>query len=317
VSMSALRREIQYYSMLPLWLDEYKPGSDKDELIKSVHDRSGGSLGHTQDYETVKMMQVNATMLLTGEAAPIDSALESRLLTVFLMKNKRTSSRFGGLMAIRDKLSGIFYHFLMGKTPAKVALFKEQAEGLQSGLTDSGIDPRLASAFALVATGFMAIYDPDDINGDRAEFVEWLFAKAAAGEVEKTESMTLNNFLEDIQILAAKKSDDKVDHRYIRFNREYQEVYLWLPPISNLWRKGNFETTLDNKSLVRYLSDQDYFIWPTSGDKKYTKIARIDGKIRNCVVLDFQKLSNNLQAFFSGFDDSTYSKMESAEDRDK
>jgi len=252
-------------------------------------------------------------MLLTGEAAPIDSALESRLLTVFLMKNKRTSSRFGGLMATRDKLSGIFYHFLMGKTPAKVALFKEQAEGLQLGLIESGIDPRLASAFALVATGFMAIYNPDDIAGDRGEFVEWLFVRAADGEVEKAESMTLNNFLEDIQILAAKKSDDKVDHRYIRFNRDTQEVYLWLPPISNLWRKGGFETNLDNKSLVRYLSDQDYFIWPVTGNKKYTRKVRIDGKAHNCVTLDFQKLDDNLQAFFSGFDD----KMESKEDRDK
>jgi len=112
-----LARKMAYYSSLPVFADDYRideAGVRFHTFMRGIFDRSSPTKGLQDDYG-VRRVIIRGTLLITGEHAPNDPALLSRMLTVELTKTERTDKYYSELVKLEPSFSCIGFHWLKRK----------------------------------------------------------------------------------------------------------------------------------------------------------------------------------------------------------
>lgn len=198
VQMSSTKVGIQLacsrYSMIPLWLDEYRNTDktmDKNDLFRNIYDRSMAIKG-TRVQGKARQYPVRSTLMVSGEEYPNDHALNTRCVTVPLFfKRVEISEHFEWVEQNKEKfpqvLSNIFKkkHKIYPELALKVKRIMQKYMG-------EGIMNRVAKNFAIInATA-------DYFLGVNEEFDTFILEHIKEFEKARSSEMSINVFFEDL-----------------------------------------------------------------------------------------------------------------------
>lgn len=309
VTKTALSRKLAYFSSIPVWVDEYRSGDPhcqaKDSILRSAYDRVGASKGTLGP--GIIAPKVRAPLIITGESFPSDSALTSRCAIIQLSEGRRDGKILEEIRRLVPSLSGIFCQMVKKKTEATTAALIEDVKITKDWLEGKGMDPRLASIYAVLGEAFADVYNPEDVNKDSQEFIGWILSEAGKLKAEKDEKLLTNEFLADIEVLKSqgKLNGKSVELKFRNVNGELQvhEVFLWLREMYNIWsedRKRRGEQAWSYGDLQKYLREERYFV--CDGVNR-----RIGKDNRKSTVLSAEKMPEDILSIFQGWrrDDET------------
>jgi len=302
ITPAALSRRLSYYSSIPVWMDEYRNEKDcqrHDSTLRSCYDRIGTSRGKL-GFGLVSYC-VRAPLILTGEHFPADNALASRCVQVYLSTIKRQDEIYREIRQLLPMLSNVFHWICREKTPGKAKDLIAGIHDLKDLIESEHKDPRMAGVYAALGMAFMKIYDPNHVNGDHAEFMEWLGTLTHDIKEEKEEGFVINEFFSDIEVMKANKTLNG-QHVAVKQLDGREVVCIWLKATYNAWcedRRRRNLTVWDYGDVQRYLKDEPYFL-------KLRDNQRIHGAVRSCLRLDLKKMTEEQRNIFTqGWESST------------
>ena len=277
-TQTALSRMLGYFSSLPIHMDEYRNSSritSKDSFLRSVYDRQGAGKGRIETIG-IRQVPVRGFLVLSGEETPEDNALLTRCVVLSCSGKDRDDALYSQIEPLSPRFSSITLDVLKNKANIwpKVLASIKMLETAYS--VDLAIDPRTAKNYSIVGGTLLAIV------GNDPDFRAWLDSKALAKKTENDEQFVVNDFFEDLVILATM---DKIDTRTCIIKDD--KIYLWYRAVYDIWAQyvntSSRREIPKRNALLSYLRKEDFFI-------KDNYATRFFGcQTVKALVLDFEK----------------------------
>ncbi len=286
-----IMRKINYYSSLPVWFDEYRNErkvNQKDGYLRSAYNRLSAGKGVKESFGA-KSYDVNSSLILSGEEAPRDSGLFSRLLRQRHTANNLDKSNYNELKNNSNKFSALTYFLIKNYKKHKEDLV-ENIKELKKTLIKDNIEDRTALNYAIAAGSFYSIFRAENLMTKEhlQEFIEWIYSQCKDVRQGVEESHILNQFWNDVIILYDKKII-RDDHIKIYHNNKKEFIALWFNGIFNEWeqdyRKRKGKQPFEKTTIKEDLQEEKYFY--------ESKKVWIGNATRHCYLIDTKKINGN------------------------
>ena len=299
-----LQQQLENYSSLALWGDEYRQGrikEEKESLIRDSFNRQQ-SVKWTVDG---KPRQMRTTFAVSGESTASDAALRSRFAHVQVSKAKRRVERMGWMQANKQNFF-VFWRLAMERREEFVGMLGRALEAWMAGPALAGMDEREKMVHGIGYASWKAMsYLLESHGADEvASFKAFMVQHARTTAEEVTSETNINVFLMDL--LTAFKAEaisptcfrlesERVEHPPGWPNQTggWKSYKLYIDPdqtisaINIYLAKERRQLSLRVKDLQAQLSKTDYWI-PNLGTKRIgPKGAKV---VMRCWGLDLDKL---------------------------
>jgi putative DNA primase/helicase len=299
ITPAAFTRQLSYFSGIPVWGDEYRTidphCTQHESAIRSVYDRTistKGRIGHG-----VITTSVRSTLIITGETGTHDSALMSRCAIVYIDKAKRKDHLLDKIFSLREEASAAFYWLLRERTTEKTNVFLKEVDDFARKLKKAGVHSRQANNYAVLAISYTHIYDPEMFGPDRDEFLDWVLKEAADSVCSQIETLPHHDFFDGIAVLQSQGILDRTD---VAFDSRYATVKVWMKGVHEQWvkwRTGRQQSCHDLADVEKHIKAEPYF-----KERPRSALMFPGGTRKRCVILDYAKMPDELQAVFEPFD---------------
>jgi 5S rRNA maturation endonuclease (ribonuclease M5) len=281
-----LGRKVQYYSGLPLLIDEVRSNRETDEylgMFRTYFDRTGRDLG-VKDGFGVKTQQVRSCFMYVGEDQFEDPALRERCVSLRISPMDDRES-YNWLRDNSYRFPGITFHWILESCSVNRELLKSEIEALDREFVANGCSNRVSKLWASISYFGIKLaekYLPD------FDFRSYVF-KTCVGEAshQKSEN-TVAQFFELVEAIQANENS-RITNSHIMLDGS--QLHIWFPAVYKIVqddRHGQFP--FSKNAVLSALREEDYFV---SSDKKIT--MGMDGARRVVVTLDVNDAPNSVK----------------------
>jgi hypothetical protein len=288
-TQTGVSRLLNYYSYLPIWIDEYR-NSDKiigaGGFFRNVYNKVGSTKAKKEEYGN-RDVKIKGNLILSGEEMPIDNALRSRCVPVILTSKERDDSLYNKVLKLSSNFSKITFLLIKKSGSESAKKFLRIADEIKETFVSENIKPREAENFAAIIAGrkFLDKYLPYDDS-----FEKWMLSLVKTESKRREEESPVVVFWETIEGLISKRVVTKSGH--ILLDRKEGKIYFWFAELYRAYEKDiriRKNTTIRSRqAILDQMSEEPYFI-------KKNKVKRINGTLRTCIVLDYEKCPKNIK----------------------
>jgi hypothetical protein len=288
---AGLDRSVRYYSHLPLWIDEIRGDTIRDDtqgMFRNMYNGSAGLKAMRTGTSQVRTTDVNCTLLLSGQETPPDAALNERMVKINISSGTRPkeTDAFRWVSKNLNKFSHMTYELLSKYDEVTKYIEQHYVDNIED-LNDRLANSRVAGNYAVILT--VAEYlGMDKIPG----FEDYIF-DLANESCEESEERNESNviFLEMLDIMQEegicaskyfhkRRDDNQIDVAWSKMYAKYKE--------SKAKRR---ESVMDSKALVNQLKD--------AGVVTKKSNTKIDGHSTRCWRLVTEKLPDVLVSYIN------------------
>jgi len=276
-----LQRCLEYYSSLPVFIDEYKNTQKitiKNGFFRNCYNRQSSSKGIKSNFG-IRNAKIRGTLLFAGEETPEDAALLSRCIPVLVTLKRRTSDHYEWFQSQKH---GFSYHFLEAIRHKDTDRFVKIMHQAKEFFTDLGMDDRMAINYSVAAAGYAVAFDDADVA-----FVKWMGAEVRRVKKDQDSESTVDMFFADLLTL---KLTGRINEKYWEVSDG--RVYLYFHGLYNIWsedyRKRKGEAGFKASSIRDYLKEEPGFL-----DSRCSK--RLGKDVFSCVVFSLEDCREELR----------------------
>jgi len=232
-------REMDYYSNLPVHIDEYRPTSASNKkyesYLRSSYDRQGSVKGLRFNSKQVRRVIVNATLMISGEASPTDSALLTRCVNIIMDRIHLKGNQWSWICANKHKFSAM-YRDLAVKRNELGPKFMEMLEFYIKALNE---EFKLSQRHALnygICLSALEVVAPNLVDNPE-EFMRWVTTYAQQKQTEADDEHVVSMLLYDLAYL---QGDGKMKDDAFKIHRDSEGkycVYMHPKDCFNIWSK--------------------------------------------------------------------------------
>ena len=261
------------FSHLPIWRDEYRSNTGrndtgKEDFVRSLYDRSGVVKGRSD--LSVSSLPVNSTLIITGEDAPTDTAMQRRCLLIIMGKEDKVLPE--EWFKIKESSLGWFDFFLY---VVNQKINPERAKETYRALV-AAFKPHCKSTetnFAYIITVYLEMFCGDRYE-ERFEIlkthtIEHNKNNRSYSEIQENVSVFVEETLSHIA-----KNKNIYLKTYVGISQDEKYIRLWLKGMEELLNKREREGKVNSSSLRNQL---------IKNCKGTICKQKIDGITRHCV----------------------------------
>lgn len=278
----AIQRYLSYYSSLPVFIDEYRNTKNitiKNGFLRNVYNRQSAGKGIKAAFG-VREGKVRGTLLVSGEETPDDNALLTRCVVINVKEKNRVVNHFNWFQNHRTGLSFITYHILKHKK-ANLSNFIENLNDGKDFFVKRGLDDRMAINYAVVGSGFCALFG--ELPRD---FQDYLATESQRVKNEYDQEHAMQVFWED---LLALQSTGRLREEMWSFDNDY--VYLYFGGLYSVWasehRAVHGTEPFKAAAIRKYMEEEPGFL-------EFNVQKKIGKYNRKCVVFRKEEAASEL-----------------------
>jgi hypothetical protein len=274
--------QLENYSNLALWLDEYREhqiSADKEPMVRDTYNRALAGKWSPDGVQRV----IRTMTLVSGESTTSDAATRSRYPHVLISEQKRLANHYEWMQDHSEFFFFFWREILLHRSEfvtevlASIELWMKDPE-LKDVPQRGKVTNSVCYAAFTAAAKLFGSHGPEEI----ADYRRFLARHAAAAAADVAADVNVNIFIQDLIVAynAGEISEEcfRVDQRRLDFRPGFQnqgpwiEHTLWIEPelahsqLGIYLRKGNHAITLSVKDLRAQLSKQPFWIKPTKDD---------------------------------------------------
>jgi hypothetical protein len=275
-----LARKMAYYSSLPVFADDYRAdetGARFHTFLRGVFDRTSPTKGLKEDFG-VRRVVIRGCFMLTGEHAPADPALLSRMLTVELTKIERNDRYYKELGKLEPDFASIGFHWIKQRNALWGGVLGEY-EALETELAKKIDDYRQVSVLALCLA---SILTEPFFESQKADLVDFAVLLSKLEIKERLSDEVIPILWEALDIL---KKRNELQNQEIYHDVFSNELQIHLPSLLSKIIGSQFtrhyNNKLPNRREIAKLLRQEAYV-------KAWKVVRIDNILSWRWILDLK-----------------------------
>lgn len=259
-------RKAEYYSSLPMFLDELRADDQSGMylgMIRSWYDREGRTTADYTDRKKINNQKINATLMIGGEDLPEDPATKERCIMIRVppsdSKREEYRANYDTMESLCDKFSNITYFWILDSCRLdKSELIKEMRK-LDTELVLNGCSNRISkvwSGAAYFAQLLCKEYYPD------YDFMNYLIVTSKEEQIQQKNDNTLARFWQAASVACVGKDDILNDEHIGIDSRDPDKINIWYPAVF----KAVNDTMRDSKdkfskhAVLRSIREEKYFL---------------------------------------------------------
>ena len=288
---AGLDRSVRYYSHLPLWIDEVRADTIREDtqgMFRNMYNGSAGLKAMRTGTSQVRTTDVNCTLLLSGQETPPDAALNERMIKINISAGTRpkNTDAFKWVSKHLNKLSYMAYEMLGRYDEVTEYIKKHYVDNIED-MNDRLANTRVAGNYAVILT-LAEMLGMDKIDGFE-DYIFELASESCTESEERNESnvifMEMLDIMQEESIHAAKyfhtrRDDNDIDVAWTKMYSKYKEV-----------KSKRRESVMDNKALLNQLKD--------AGVATVKCNSKVDGHMTRCWRLRSEKLPDVLVKYIN------------------
>lgn len=250
-----LQRCLEYYSSLPVFIDEYKNTlkiTQKNGFFRNCYNRQSASKGIKSSFG-IRSAKIKGTLLFAGEETPEDPALLSRCIPILITLKRRGTNHYDWFQSHCPEFSHHIIEHIRDKNK-HLEQFRKLLFEAREYFRGIGMDDRMAMNYSVPVAGYCVAFADNDIS-----FAKWLRDEVKRVKADQESEGIIEVFLND---LVALKLSKKIDEKY--WDVRDGVIYLYFHGIYNVWnddyRKRKGEPPFKASSVRDYLKDDKSFI---------------------------------------------------------
>jgi len=279
------------YSMLPLWLDEYRNNertADKNDLFRSVYDRASAIKG-SKIQGKVREYPLRSTLMISGEEYPNDAALNTRCVTVPLFyKRVNVSKAFVWIETHKEQ----FVELLSDLFTRRSEIYPNIVNNIRRFnelFTSNKITNRIGKNFAIVSGAADALLGQ---NNDYDNFiVQWVKDYEAARNDESSVSV----FFQDLTTGLINRTFDCTFAKIMEKHNNEGYLLINLKAAYAIWenfcKRNRSETPMKFDVIEKWISTQDWCL-----SKTRARIGDVQMRAHR-IDLSFSPMSTQVRGF--------------------
>lgn len=252
-------RKGEYYSSLPLRLDELKADDESQAYMSSFrtwYDRASRTMGVKNTFGT-RTQSIRANLMLSGEDKPTDPATRERMVILRMLKEdfRELEKSYLWFDSNKASFSGITFHWLVDRAKVDIEEMKAGIRALDSMLSKSGSTQRMAKNWGAIGyfAGMLAEKYAPQFN-----FKEYLIKCCETESRSHHEDTTLMQFFEVVEILKSRENSPITSEHVMH---EGDKIYIWFAAIYKIVADDLRGKLGFSKNAVQSaLREEDYFV---------------------------------------------------------
>jgi energy-coupling factor transporter ATP-binding protein EcfA2 len=287
---ASMSRALNYSCSLPIWYDDYKDDTfnrektTKTNMLLGAYNRQGGDRA-SKSATGLDTRAVRATLLISGEYSPSNSALKSRCITTIINGNNRDNTLYNKVSRNFTRLARNSFNTAC-KAQTDGNKFLEVVESYVGILEEAGLFERTAQNLAVILAGFKHVFGHVLSEEELDAFVRFAIASAKDEENVMEESHHIMQFFNDIcNMLKTTGSDFDYPSSI-----ELDDGKLYIKRIGtyDLWQryKPDHKLPVNEVTLKTDLENEAYYC----GDNESRHY--FNGSRCRSYVFDFEKMRN-------------------------
>ena len=274
VTAVGVMQQLENYSNLMVWLDEFRAGAvdeGKAAIIRDVYNRHLAAKWSPDGFQRV----IRTAPIVSGETTTDDAATRSRYPHVHIAEEKRLVNHEAWMNGHRD-LFVVFWREIMQLRPQFVENMLKQVDYWieHPDLQRVPSRDRNTHAIAYAAFSAAAALFGSHLPIEMEEFRVWLVNHAQNSATDVKDSQFTNVFIQEVAVAV---TADAIPAAYFRVEREWgrdelglpwEKIRLYMEPYGVInalqihLRKSGGNVTLKYKDLRDQLSNQPFWINP-------------------------------------------------------
>ena len=201
ITKVALSHMMRYFSNMIVWVDEYRQTEKMgmwDGYLRSIYNRQGAAKGLRDSIDQIRKVPVYGTLMISGEAMPADSALNTRIISVDLAKRHIVGQHYQWLIDNRHKFSRMYIELAKQREAKSEELVKNIKDMRRMISKQWELSDRHALNYAIIISA-LEMFCPEAIPGEG--FLDWCMHHAKARQIVAHEDHILSQFLYDMSFL--------------------------------------------------------------------------------------------------------------------
>lgn len=282
-----LGRKAEYYSSLPILIDEVRNNRETEEkmgVFRSYYDRTSRDMGIKESFG-VRSLAVRSTFVFAGEDQFEDPATRQRCVPVRISPIENNRDSYLWMQDHRHLFSGITYHWLLEATTEDREAIKEGILELDNELVTEGCSQRTSKVWASIgyfANKLAEKYVPE------FDYKAYMINETKNEEAKQRVDTTLSQFFELIEAIQAQENT-KLTTRHIM--EADGCLHIWFQAVYKIVQdecRGRFP--FSKNAVLSALKEEAYYV---SNARKIT--MGMDGARRIVVSLDLSKAPDSVK----------------------
>jgi 5S rRNA maturation endonuclease (ribonuclease M5) len=282
-----LGRKAEYYSSLPILIDEVRNNRETEEkmgVFRSYYDRTSRDMGIKESFG-VRSLAVRSTFVFAGEDQFEDPATRQRCVPVRISPIENNRESYLWMQDKRHLFSGITYHWLLEATTEDTEAIRESILELDNELVKEGCSQRTSKVWASIgyfANKLALKYAPE------FDYKAYMINETKNEEAKQKVDTTLSQFFELVEAIQAQENT-KITTRHIM--EADGQLHIWFQAVYKIVQdecRGRFP--FSKNAVMSALKEEGYFV---SNAKKIT--MGMDGARRVVVSLDLNKAPDSVK----------------------
>jgi hypothetical protein len=273
-------RKVEYYSSLPVFIDEIRSDQETKEyvnLFRTYYDRTPRTMG-VKDGFGVKTQEVRSCFMFVGEDLFEDPATRERCIPVRIpVNNRELTESYRWLEDRRHLFSGVVYHWILDSVGEDMEKLKDEIRSLDKELVlEANCSQRTSKNWA--AIGVFAKRIADKFLPDY-DFKKFLFQASAEEASKQSADTTVMQFFELVEGMLAQ------EHQKINVSHVMSEgnlLHIWYPAVFKQVlddTRGRFP--FSKNAVLSAIREEPYFV----SDERKVKMG-LNGIRRVVLTLD-------------------------------
>lgn len=248
-SAKGMERTLAKYGSMPVWVDEFRNGGDakeqaKQHALRSVYDRSSSVQAEFSNDLKTRGAQIRGCLILSGEEAPIDPALMSRLVQIRTREEQRGGALkdFEAAKGAAARLPLLTRDCIQHRTalwPQVITCIDRMHDRLGPMLKDE----RLAWLYSVPLGVFLALLSPapapDNKSGQAIQrLTAWVQEELDRIRLEKKEEDHLTRFWKGVGILTRRfgpGGTSLVNKLHLAVSKDKKTLYFRMEDIYQIY----------------------------------------------------------------------------------
>lgn len=283
-------RKAEYYSSLPLWIDEIRADEEcksYNSTFRSYYDRTPRTMG-AKDGFGVKVQEVRSCFLFAGEDLFEDPATKERCIVTRVPKLGREKvESYQWIDARKSDLSSIGYKWIIESVNEDHAKVLADIRKLDKELiVQAKCSSRKSKNWACVGLFAMRMAERFFPDFDMRKYLYEVSTKDSENQKNET---TVSQFFETVESIMSQEGIQKLTTSHIQ--RHDNLLHIWFPHVYRVVQDAyNNRFAFTKAAILAQLREEPYFVSDTH------KISMgLNGVRRVVVTLDLDKAPDGLK----------------------
>lgn len=281
-STVGIGRKVEYYSSLPLMIDEMRSDRETEQhisLFRSYYDR-GQRVTATRDSFGIRSQEIRSCFTFVGEDMVEDPAFKERCIPIRVpVNNREMIESYRWIEGHRNHFTGITYQWLKESVQVNRQEVRREMQELEKKMVESGCTKRTSKNWSVAAYFAKQLAEEFFPN---YHFEKNLFENAEKETVEQKTDSTVMQFFETIEsIQAQERTMLNGNHMQIQTEGNDTLLHMWHPAIYRIVQeqsRNNFP--FSKNAVLSMIRDEPWYV----GERKVQ--MGIEGARRTVITLN-------------------------------